>query len=214
MRRLIADPDDTARVFEIVEALSGNTLARVTARFAATETGAEILSERRRLLPVLIDRDRLRAMAPESLGRAYADFCDRAGITADGLVRASEARREVPDDPAQRLVGERLRDMHDLWHVVTGYGTDLAGEAGLLAFSFAQTRNPGIAFIVAVGYARMRGEARAGRAMIVDGLCRGARAAWFPAQDWERLLGLPLARVRQILGVGPLPSYEPVLHQI
>ena len=28
-----------------------------------------------------------------------------------------------------------MRDMHDLWHVLTGYGMDEAGEAANLAFS-------------------------------------------------------------------------------
>ena len=71
------------------------------------------------------------------------------GIDAQGLVDASEEadRRtgEVPLDADRDWFYARLRDMHDLWHVLTGYGRDLAGEATLLAFTHAQTRNRGIA---------------------------------------------------------------------
>ena len=37
-------------------------------------------------------------------------------------------------------------------HVITcGYGRDVSGEACLLAFTVAQTRNPGLALIVVAG---------------------------------------------------------------
>ena len=41
--------------------------------------------------------------------------------------------------------------MHDLWHVVTGYGRDELGEACLLAFTYAQNKNRGVGFIAFVG---------------------------------------------------------------
>ena len=39
LRRLIANPDDTARVFEIIDALSGNNDQTNFVRFRGTETG-------------------------------------------------------------------------------------------------------------------------------------------------------------------------------
>jgi protein-L-isoaspartate O-methyltransferase len=52
--------------------------------------------------------------------------------------------RYVPtpsDDPVagedMTLFRERSREMHDLLHIVTGYGRDSLGEACLTAFSFA-----------------------------------------------------------------------------
>ena len=38
----------------------------------------------------------------------------------------------------ERWMGERLRDIHDLFHVITGYGRDALGELCLLAFTNAQ----------------------------------------------------------------------------
>ncbi len=210
IRALLRDPDDTARVFDIVRALSGNSGLRAFRRFARSEIGARILAERRDLLAVLCDRDALLALPPGSLGRTYGEFMAREALSADGLVAASEERAEPGKAPApeQQLFGARLRDSHDLWHVVTGYNRDLAGEAALLAFTFAQTRNPGIGFIVAVAYARARGDFAHARPLIRNALRRGRHAAWFPAQDWEVLLHRPLAAVRAELRVGDPPVYR------
>ena len=100
----------------------------------------------------------------------------------------------------------RLRDSHDLWHTVTGYGRDLVGEAALLAFTFAQTRNPGIGFIVAVAYFKSGGFPGA-RKVIREAYRRGRRSAWLPAADWEDLLGEEIEEVRGQLGLEALPEY-------
>jgi ubiquinone biosynthesis protein COQ4 len=98
--------------------------------------------------------------------------------------------------------------MHDLWHVVTGYQRDLIGEASLLAFTFAQTRNPGIGFIVATAYWKAGWVNPGARRLLREGYRRGRRAAWLPGLAWEALLEQPLARVREQLGVGEPPVYE------
>jgi ubiquinone biosynthesis protein COQ4 len=208
IRALLRDPDDTAQVFRIVDALSGRTRDRVFRRFRATPTGARILQERRSLLKCLSDRDALLTLPAGSLGRSYADFVTREQLSADGLAAASaESGAAAAEDPDRRLVGERLRDMHDLWHVVTGYGRDLVGEAALLAFTFAQIRNPGIGFIVAVAWLRARGDFAPARALLRQGFQRGRSAAWLPGADWEALLSQPLAEVRRALRVGDPPVY-------
>jgi ubiquinone biosynthesis protein COQ4 len=210
IRALIADPDDTPKVFDIIDALSGNAGERLFQRFRATDTGERILRERRNLLATLDDRESLKALPPGTLGRVYAEFTEREQITGQGLADASMANRRDDIGPERRLFADRLRDMHDLWHVVTGYGRDLVGEAALLAFSYAQTRNRGVGFIVAVAYLRARGEAAYARAVMREGYRRGRRAKWLPAADWEHLLTLPLERVREELGLGAPPQYAPV----
>ena len=213
MGRLLRDPDDTAEVFRVIDALSGNSGERVFQRFRRTEAGARILAERRDLLTRLQDRAWLEAQPEGSLARHYADFMRRGAITPDGLVEASEARPSATDDPDRLRVGARLRDMHDLWHVATGYDRDLLGEAALLAFTYAQTRNRGIGFIVAMAYwksLRAGGPFRAARRLIRQGYRRGRRAVWLPAEDWEALLPLPLTEVRARLQLDTPPQYEPI----
>ncbi len=210
IRALIKNPDDTALVFEIIEALSGRSRTRVWDRFSTTESGQRLLARRPNLLALLSNREALLALPPGTLGRTYGEFMSREQISADGLVEASEdwLRLDIPAD--RRWFADRLRDTHDLWHVVTGYGRDLLGEASLLAFTYAQTRNPGIGFIVAVAYLRARGINRPARRLLREGYRRGRNAAWLPGAEWEDLLAQPLTRVREQLRVGEPPVYEPV----
>lgn len=207
IRALLRDPDDTPQVFEIIEALSGNAGERAFQRFRTSAQGSRILSENRNLLATLDDRENLKLLPVGSLGRIYADFTEREQITGQGLADASMSGRRAELDPERALFFARLRDMHDLWHVTTGFGRDLIGEAALLAFSYAQTRNRGVGFIVAVAWLRASGEAAFARPVIVDGYRRGKRAKWLPGEDWEWLLTQPLTAVRERLGLGEPPIY-------
>jgi len=207
-KRLWANPDDTAAVFEILDALRGRSDERVFRRFAASPQGQQILAERRELLQRLSDRATLRALPEDSLGKRYAAFMDAEAISAEELAKASDAQRGEPyaDADLQRFVC-RWRDMHDLHHVVTGYGRDLHGEAALLAFTFAQTPTLGLGFIIGMAY--LNGDAE-DRRMIRAGYRRGRRAAWLVNADWEALLERPVSEVRSSLCVGTPPQYTPL----
>ena len=211
IRALLANPDDTSQVFRIIRAASGNSFERLFRRVKRDPNGARILAEQRLLLGALSDRETLRDLPDGTLGREYARFMDAEQISAEGLAQAS--LQDQPQDPSPLgpeadVLGERLRDMHDLWHVTTGYGRDLLGEAALLAFSYAQTRNRGIGVIVAVALYKMwRGGAKEAVELVRGGYHRGRKARLLPAADWEALLVLPLDQVRRQLEVEPAPSY-------
>jgi ubiquinone biosynthesis protein Coq4 len=44
----------------------------------------------------------------------------------------------------------RLRQTHDIWHIVTGFGVDVMGELQLKAFELSQTRRP-LAIVLLLG---------------------------------------------------------------
>ena len=88
--------------------------------------------------------------------------------------------------------------MHDLLHVVTGYGRDPLGEACLTAFSYAQTKLKGFA-VIAVFAARRIARARPGQPVwraVFEGYRHGRSAGWLPGADWEVLLTQPVKAVR------------------
>lgn len=216
-RRLIRNPDDTEQVFVVIRALSGSSFERLLRRVRRDPQGARIVAERRDLMPLLSDSAYLLGLPESCLGHHYGRFLQAEQISAQGLAAASLApggwRLGAGDDPRlleAEAFGARLRDMHDLWHVVTGYGRDILGELALLAFTYEQTRNPGIGYIVRRVERRMR---RGGNEAIGDFLrdasSRGREAAFLPAADWEALLERPLDEVRQELRVGAPRSYEP-----
>jgi len=209
IKALINDPEDTAQVFTIIRAMSGPALRRGYERFRLTDTGRKILEHDIDLVDTLRNRDALRAMPPGSFGRAYLAFVEREDLSADGLVEASEVEQESYLSDQHARYGKRLRDQHDLWHVLTDYGRDELGELCLLAFTYAQTRNRGIGLIVLVGIVKFIQAAGTG---VVRAARRGYRdgraAAWLPQQDWEALLQRPLEDVRHELGIGEPLAYR------
>ncbi len=210
--RLIQDPEQTEQVFVVMRSLTGDALTRGHARFAATAVGRHVLTNATDLLTVLNDRAALAQLPDGSLGRAYLDFVTRAGITADGLVAASDvnAAEYAALDPSEAIYARRLRDMHDLWHVVTGFATQPFGEVCVVAFSYAQTQNLGFAVIALIGALKIaRESAQSGVLRAAWQAYRiGRRAAWMPGVDWEGALAKPLATVRAELRLSPPTRYQ------
>ena len=215
VRKLVDDPEDTAQVFAVVRAMSGPSLQRGLARFSKLPAGRRVLEHDIDLLDTLRDRDALRQMPAGSFARAYLDFVEREALSAEALVAASEAGEEAYANDKLARYGKRLRDQHDLWHVLTNYGPDELGELCLLAFTYAQTRNRGIGLIVLVGaYKFSQGiGARVFRAAR-RGFRDGRRASWLPGQDWEALLPRPLADVRRELDIEAPVAYQSLIHQL
>ena len=212
LKALMNDPERTDQVFVILKALSGNSVERSYRKFAGTPMGRRILTEERNLVETLQDRDALRLMPADSLGCAYLEFVESQNLTADGLVEASEEGYKGFDDENFARYAARTRDMHDLWHVVTGYSRDTLGEDCLLGFTFAQLTNPGVAAICLIGAIKI---SRERRQSVFGAAWRayqdGRRAEWLPAQDWEALLEQPLADVRKKLRIEPPRAYETLL---
>jgi len=216
MQRLLADDGETEQAFEAIAALSGKDFERLFQRFVAHPDGRALYVERPSLLDALSNRAALRGMPAGSFGRAYAQFMDAGKLDAQALVEAerkSEAASRLADvDVDREWFGNRLRDMHDLWHVLTGYGSNEAGEAANLAFSFAQTPFRGIALIL-FGIAVSSPPEGVSRARWLRYLyrawTRGRSAAWLPAVPYEQLLARPLDVVRQSLRIQPAHEVHP-----
>ncbi|NOX51360.1 MAG: ubiquinone biosynthesis protein [Gammaproteobacteria bacterium] len=216
LRRLIADPQQTQEVFTVIRALSGPALQNAYERFRGTEVGSKIIREDIDLLPTLMDRNALSQLPANSFGRHYLAFVQQENITANGLVEASIEDGAIKSMHTGLARFEtRQRDTHDLWHTLTQYGTDELGEICLLAFTYAQTKNRGIAVICLAGCAKLRpyygkGVFSAAWRAYKD----GKRTAWLPAQDWEALLAKPIAEVRTTLGIVEPQDYRDLRAQL
>jgi ubiquinone biosynthesis protein COQ4 len=141
------------------------------------------------------------------LGRAYVDRVEHDGLLAEG---GAEAGRDESGVGWESRLGDqrtrfadRLRDQHELEHVVTGYGRDVLGEMALRAFDLGQRMGLGAVVLVALGLLESD---PVGRRSILEAFRRGRSAAWLPATDWESLLELPLVDVRALLGMGAPPT--------
>jgi ubiquinone biosynthesis protein COQ4 len=215
LQQLIDDPERTDQVFEIIDALAGNSFERSFQRFRSHPDGARLLAERPSLLAALSDRETLRRLPAGSFGRVYAQFMDDANLDPAGLIEAereAEERhpRDLPSDPDRQLYGDRLRDMHDLWHVLTGYGRDEAGESANLAFTQAQIPNFGVALIVfAAALIGPKDLRFTWQRYLYSAWRRGKATSLLSVARYEELLPLPLSEVRNRLGVPPALAAHP-----
>ncbi|MBD2301763.1 Coq4 family protein [Nostoc sp. FACHB-190] len=141
-----------------------------------------------------------------SLGYAFAKYIKDTGFDPNyyrGL--------KITDDTSYIL--HRLRQTHDIWHVVTGLGFDVNGELGLQAFCLAQIRIPLPIILLAGGL--MRTLINAPEQMdnlltqIAIGYRMGAKAKPLIAQKWEENWNKPLSQWRSDLGIEPTSVYIP-----
>ena len=78
-----------------------------------------------------IDLDALASLPRGSLGERFGTHMIEAKLDPAAIPT-------LPSEDAGSYVSAHLYETHDIWHVVTGFGTDVAGEMGLQAFYFAQ----------------------------------------------------------------------------
>jgi ubiquinone biosynthesis protein COQ4 len=214
VRRLIADKEDTVQVFEIMRALAGRAIPRGYQRLMSTPEGGRIAYERDEFADRLSDPAWLAQFGPGTVGAAYRAFVAPRGLTAEGLADESRKVAEADVDAAHPLAwyARRMRDVHDVWHVLTGYQTDALGEVCVVAFSYAQTRSLGFAAIALAG-AREFSKARNGQPYLQavrEAWRRGRQAAWLPAVDYPALFAEPLEAARARLGVRPNSVYRSI----
>ena len=172
-----------------------------------------MLKHRTQLMKSLRNKTLLSELPQNSLGQRYLQFINEQGLSADGLVEASEEQADALDaDSDLALFATRQRDMHDLWHVLTEYGRDELGEACLLGFTYAQNKNRGVGFIAFVGCFKLyRRHGLSAARSIFSAYLDGRRAAWLPQQDWEALLNDPISSVRERLKINRPTLYHACL---
>jgi ubiquinone biosynthesis protein COQ4 len=209
LRRLLADKEDTGQVFEIFAALAGDSAQKGYQRLLATPGGGRLAYERVELAPRLMDDAWLDSFAPGTVGAAYRDFVRSENLSAEGLAEISRQRRGGGGEVRHPYAwfGRRIRDSHDIWHILSGYHRDGLGESCLVAFSYAQTGSLGWA-LIALGAALKADRAR--RKAIWQGYRRGAAARWLSGEDYEQLLAEPLDTARRRLNLTPATAYQAI----
>ncbi|HSI16124.1 MAG TPA: Coq4 family protein [Sphingomonas sp.] len=210
IRKLLANGDDTTQVFRIMRSLNVGATPKSYAQFIATEEGGRMAYERVELAQVLSQPGFARQFAPGTVGAAYNHFLESTGYSADGLAEVSKINREEDMPHPYAWFGRRVRDTHDIWHVMTGYKADESlGEAALVAFSYAQVGGLGWAFIggaAALKSLRVTKGTLFARA-VWEGYRRGRKAKWLAGEDYLKLLAEPIDTARARLGLSEPVAY-------
>jgi ubiquinone biosynthesis protein COQ4 len=79
----------------------------------------------------------LRSLPENTVGRTYADWLDREGVSPD-----TRDTVKYIDDEECAYVMQRYRESHDFYHALTGLPIFREGEVALKAFEFANTLLP------------------------------------------------------------------------
>ena len=195
LAKVMADPERTDQVLVFsIYANAGSMPMRIE-RFFTTEEGRRLYDEHRMIDSRSIDLDALLALPADTLGHAYATFLRSRGLTP----AVFDAPPSEVSDPRIQYVVQRLRQTHDLWHVVTGHDTEPASEVALQAFTFAQVRAPSSAILATLGTLRAVRHVPGVVRSVVSSLRLGLRAAPLAVFPWEDHWATPLREVRALL---------------
>jgi ubiquinone biosynthesis protein COQ4 len=210
-RKLVADKEDTAQVFHMSDCLPSARSLRSAAAFCDSERGRALMTREPYLPDILDDHDTLLALPEGSVAHAYVAFMRKEGLSAAGLVEASAVpgRPSYPDQ--LQWCQDRLRDTHDLAHVLTGYGRDALGEQCVLGFTAGQNHDWTDWFIAWAGVlelaARVRTDAPVVKA-VAEAQKHGKASESIFEQDVRALLAEPLETARRRLRIGRPTQYE------
>ena len=196
--KFLQHPDDLQSVYAVAASVQGSPLAAQMMRHMLAQPGiAAMIQEQWR--PAPIDLDALEQLPAGSLGQCYASQLKSQGITPDTLIDPA------PITSDQEFIVHRLKETHDIVHVLTGFGVDGVGEIGLQAFNLAQNRSPLAVLLIFGGMLKTLQDDRPLEALlhaISRGFEMGLKAdcvvackledAWErPLSEWRAQLKLP-----------------------
>ena len=210
-RKLIKDKEDTEQVFHIFECLPRKGFVPDARAFVDSEAGRRLMATEPCLPAVLDDHRALEKLPVGTVGRTYVDFMQREGLSAAGLVAESAKMGHPVFDDQLQWYADRLRDTHDLFHILTGYGRDALGEQCVLGFTYGQNRNLGNFFIAYLGGFELGRRIKTDAPVIAairQGQRHGTASKSIVEQDISALLAEPLEAARARLGIGKPTLYE------
>ncbi|KAK5207437.1 Ubiquinone biosynthesis protein [Exophiala xenobiotica] len=171
-------------------------------RMLSDPTGRRILRDRPRITSKSMPLEMLRKLPENSVGRTYAAWLDREGVTPD----TRDAVRYI-DNEEEAYVMQRYRECHDFYHAVTGLPVWVEGELGLKAFEFANTGLPmtglSLAAIVRLKPAERQ---RMFQIFLPWAFSNGWRSKDLISVYWEEELETDVADLRKRLGIEQPPD--------
>jgi len=191
LRKILRDPNDTRQVFTLFLVTNVRHIPGFLTRFVSEPGGLELLHERPAIDSRSIDFAALARLPADTLGGAFARHLSTRGLSPDVF----QAPPGVP--PTIAYLAQRMRQSHDIWHVITGYDTTVDDELALLAFSHGQSRMPGPALLAAVGAVRFSRQHPGVIRKVLDGFRRGKAARSMITARWEDLWETSLSEVRE-----------------
>ena len=146
------------------------------------------------------DLNTLLELHPDSFGHQWATFMQANHLNPHFFQNLQE------HDDRSYLIN-RLHDTHDMWHIILDFDTSEAGEAGMNAFTYAQSGSPTTCMLMAAKLVRAIGGSDESRCQMMNNICRGYQlgmtAQPFLAIAWEENWSTKLSDLRTLAGIKP-----------
>ncbi|ATW02344.1 Coq4 family protein [Sphingorhabdus sp. YGSMI21] len=142
-------------------------------------------------------------LATELLTMLNSNGYDIEVIDADNVVLAG-------DYPAQNRTNRRILQLHDVWHLVGGYGFTAAGEVAISGFQMAQFgQNYSTRFLATV-VTKVANHTPEVMDLLLgvtfDGWRHGRATKQLIAEPWHEHIADPISKIRSDMGIDPIDS--------
>lgn len=215
LKYLLQNPNDTAQVFKMAAALDYQNRKHAIRKLQSTKIGKNLVNTKPNAMYFLEDVSWIERLPKDTVGHAYLNFLKTENLNTKKIYDLAAQGNQYIDfsaDTPESWIYRHTMVIHDIWHVLTGYGTHPFGEACLMSFSSAQTGSKGFG-LIALG-SIMRAVKTPNRKFphiraIVQAYIIGKRAKWLYLEDYEKLLVEPMSQARKRLNIPETTLYTP-----
>jgi ubiquinone biosynthesis protein COQ4 len=193
---LLSGSNEVGPVYDIEDGLKHTGVMKYAVDHMLSQPGVVQIALSQYIAPIPY-LEALKLLPPGTLGREYAEFVIRNGFDPNFF-----RKMDIQDVSSYLLL--RLRQTHDIWHVITGFDVNVPDEIGLKAFELAQTRRPVAGVLVTGGFIKSFLSSKDVNIMIAAigrGYRMGLQAQPLLAQKWEDQWEKPLIEIRTELGI-------------
>ena len=215
---LMKNKENTEEVFHIFECFPSSSFLPASRAFTLSDQGQKIRASEPYLPDILDNHSALRQLPVGTVAHAYVDFMEREGLSAAGLVSEHDRFRGTRPrfDDLVEWYSNRQRDVHDLLHVLTGYGRDALGEQCVLAFTYSQQPSFAHLFIAYAGGYNIKNQVKTSAPVfkaVTEAKRIGKACSCVVNMSIRELLSMPLEQARRELNIAT-PVYYGAAHQV
>ena len=176
--------------------MDSETYTRLARAWRESPEGRQLLDERPTLQGRELDLEALARLPEGTLGHEFMRYFRNNGI--EPFITAFPVESDVD------YLGKRYRETHDLFHVITGYGTDEPGEMELQAFVLGNLGVRQAVLILAYslsGWVRHKGFKGLGAYLgrLRAAYRRGSRSRELLSVRYEKLWDQPVSVLAELL---------------
>lgn len=216
--RLLKNIEDTKQAFIIFDSIDGPQTERNFQRYKNLPEGKNQIDDQVDYNEILLDRTCLSTMSSDSIAARYLEFTDAENLNAEHLTTAERDANisTLNLDPSRRcFIGSGFA-LHDIMHIITGYGRDPIGEACVIAFTAEQLNLKGLSIIASAVCIK---EQILHPTLPVMKAHREAKeiarnGAWLHGKDWRTYFSRPYDEVRHELRIGPTRVYNRLIRKL